>query len=376
LILSNVPTAVASTEAARPAGRPRAKSAFYLPALDGIRAIAFLLVFFSHAELLGNFIPGGLGVTIFFFLSGYLITTLLRAEAENTGTISLKKFYVRRARRILPPMYLTLALAYFLGHIGILSSRGSWRALSAAVFYYYNYFEFFTHGPNLPTGTPVVWSLMIEEHFYLLFPLIFLILASKNLTRRAQTTILVVTCAAALLWRLFLVSTLHLPSTPFHPWTYSATDARFDSILWGCVLAIANNPWYREDRESSFLEKFKGTWALVGFLVLLGSLLWRDPFFRETVRYSVQSMALYPIFYYCGSARTGFVAKVLEFKPLMTIGHLSYSMYLIHLLILQTLIDHFLIGKSKIICLALVLTFAYGLIMRSLVENPLRKLIH
>lgn len=374
--MSNPPASEASTGVALPAGRPGgANSAFYLPALDGIRGIALLIVFVSHAEIMGDIIPGGLGVTIFFFLSGYLITTLLRIEAQRTGTISLKKFYIRRARRILPPMYITLALAYLLGYLGILSSRGSWRALLSAVFYYFNYFEFFAKGPSLPTGTPVAWSLMIEEHFYLLFPLLFLILVTKKIRPRVQTSILLSLCAAALVWRYIVVFALHLPSTPFHPWTYSATDTRFDSILWGCVMAIASNPWYKEDRDNSFLERFKGWWALAGLATLLGTLFWRNPSFRETARYTVQGLALYPIFYYCGAAKGSLVSRMLEFKPLMTIGHLSYSMYLIHLLILQTLLEHLAIGHFEIFCLAFVLTTIYALTMRRLVENPLRKLI-
>jgi peptidoglycan/LPS O-acetylase OafA/YrhL len=367
--VSDIPNEVGQTD-----GRAEIrKSAFYMPALDGIRGIAFLLVFFSHSEVLGNIIPGGFGVTIFFFLSGYLITTLLRIEVQKTGTVSLRKFYVRRARRILPPVYLTLGLAYLLGYLGILSSPGSRPSLLATVFYYYNYFELLTHGPGLPTGLSVVWSLMIEEHFYLLFPLAYL-LVSRGLSRRIQALIFTGACGLAMLWRFFLVYVLHT-STTFNAWTYSATDARFDSILWGCILAIASNPWYQEDRDSSFLNKFKGTWALLGLGGLLASFVWRSPEFRETARYTLQGIALYPIFFYFGVAKRGAVLRMLEFKPLMTIGHLSYSMYLIHLLILQTLLDHFMIGRLANTCLALVLTTIYALIMRTLVENPLHKLI-
>ena len=76
---------------------------FYIPSLDGLRAVSILIVFVSHAGL--DSVPGGFGVTIFFFLSGYLITTLLRREFEADGTIGLGQFYWRRAWRILPPMY-------------------------------------------------------------------------------------------------------------------------------------------------------------------------------------------------------------------------------------------------------------------------------
>src|ERR1700676_4428869 len=86
------------------------RNSTHIPSLDGIRAIAALLVFIAHAGLEDR-VPGGFGVTIFFFLSGYLITTLLRTEYATCGRINLKNFYIRRAYRIWPPMYIALALA-------------------------------------------------------------------------------------------------------------------------------------------------------------------------------------------------------------------------------------------------------------------------
>jgi peptidoglycan/LPS O-acetylase OafA/YrhL len=91
--------------------RPSASSGLDIPSLDGIRAIALLIVFAAHAQLIKGS-PGGFGVTIF-FLSGYLITSLLRDEVRRTGTISLKAFYLRRLLRIFPPCYLTVELLQF-----------------------------------------------------------------------------------------------------------------------------------------------------------------------------------------------------------------------------------------------------------------------
>src|SRR5262245_57371978 len=99
---------VESGIAIRPAVEPVARtSSTHIPSLDGIRAFAALWVFAAHAGL-EQALPGGFGVTVFFFLSGYLITTLLRMEYQATGTISLKKFYLRRVYRIWPPMYIVL----------------------------------------------------------------------------------------------------------------------------------------------------------------------------------------------------------------------------------------------------------------------------
>src|SRR5713101_6087815 len=103
--------AVVLEEKDGPSARPRESIAppvsLYIPSLDGIRAISFFLVFFSHAGL-GGIVPGGFGVSVFFLLSGFLITTLLRAEFARYQRISLGSFYLRRVLRILPPLYITL----------------------------------------------------------------------------------------------------------------------------------------------------------------------------------------------------------------------------------------------------------------------------
>ena len=92
---------------------PAAKSMRHIPSLDGIRGLSFLLVFVAHAGL-DNYVPGGFGVTIFFFLSGFLITSLLRTEFEKHAAVSLRHFWLRRILRILPPFYLVLAAAVLL----------------------------------------------------------------------------------------------------------------------------------------------------------------------------------------------------------------------------------------------------------------------
>ena len=92
---------------------------FHIPSLDGLRAVSFSIVFFAHAGL-EKWVPGGFGVTVFVFLSGYLITTLMRMEFEKTGTVSLRKFYLRRVLRILPPFYVVLLLATALTALGVL----------------------------------------------------------------------------------------------------------------------------------------------------------------------------------------------------------------------------------------------------------------
>src|SRR3954447_14498911 len=111
-------------------GFPKGTTAaeFHIPSLDGIRAVSFAIVFVAHAGW-GHIVPGGFGVTVFFFLSGYLITTLLRLEAEERGQIGMKQFYVRRVLRILPPFYTVLTLAALLTALGVLHGDLAWPPL-------------------------------------------------------------------------------------------------------------------------------------------------------------------------------------------------------------------------------------------------------
>ncbi|PYX40677.1 MAG: hypothetical protein DMG81_05495 [Acidobacteria bacterium] len=151
--------------------RPAASSGLYIPSLDGMRAIAFFIVFVAHAQPF-KALPGGFGVTIFFFLSGYLITSLLREEARKTATISLKGFYLRRVLRIFPPCYLTVVFVSTLAATGVLYNRESYASLVSAFLYFSNYWNILGWG-NLPAGLGILWSLAVEEHYYLLFPLLY-----------------------------------------------------------------------------------------------------------------------------------------------------------------------------------------------------------
>jgi peptidoglycan/LPS O-acetylase OafA/YrhL len=300
----------------------------HLKCLDGIRALAFLIVFVSHAGL-ENRIPGVFGVTIFFFLSGYLITSLLRMEWERARRISLKNFYIRRACRILPPFYVVLGLASLLCLFGIPNRDVSISGLLSVFFYYYNYLTLLSplHA-TLPPGMGVLWSLMVEEHFYLIFPLLYLLLLRRGLSRTAQGVVLLSICGAALVWRLILVYALHTNLTAVPRWTLHATDARFDSILWGCILAIVANPWCGD--VSPTLARHKGSFAIGGIALLLFCFVFRNPDFRETLRYSLQGIGLFPVFYYLVASPNSWASRALAYQPLRWLGWVSYTMYLVH----------------------------------------------
>src|SRR3954454_19397027 len=147
-----------------------------IQSLDGIRAVSVLIVVLGHSGLQA-LIPGGFGVTIFFFLSGFLISTLMLAEHEGTGTLDVPSFYARRVFRLMPPLLLSLAIAYGLTSAGLLEGGMTGKGLAAQVLYFANYYGlFFDPGSTVPDGTGILWSLAVEEHFYIVYPLLMTLL--------------------------------------------------------------------------------------------------------------------------------------------------------------------------------------------------------
>ncbi len=149
-----------------------------------MRTIAFLLVFVAHSMPYRD-LPGGFGVTVFFFLSGYLITTLLRNEAQRRRSINLKNFYLRRVLRIFPPCYVTVVIVSTLAVFGLIYNTESYKSLVAAFLYFSNYWNIFGLG-NLPAGMGVLWSLAVEEHYYLLFPPLYAWFVYAAVSRKRQ----------------------------------------------------------------------------------------------------------------------------------------------------------------------------------------------
>jgi peptidoglycan/LPS O-acetylase OafA/YrhL len=323
----------------------------YVPTIDGLRALAIGAVIVSHFGADG-FIPGGFGVTLFFFISGYLITSLMIGEYDKLGTVSISSFYIRRFLRLAPAlmtMIFTVSLLFFsiFGFVNVPQT-------SAAVFYYMNYYVILGGRADMPFGP--LWSLAVEEHYYLLFPMIFV-----GMWKYKERFLigLVATVVAVLLWRIGLVLAWHVGQDR----TYIATDTRIDSILYGAILAvmIATNP--------AILAKYFESWAvLVGSsLVLLITFLYRNDAFRETARYSLQGIALVPLFYSAlFSGRLMFVRGLLETAPFIWIGKLSYSLYLWHM---PVLFFSEKLGFSASIFLELATTFLLAAISYYCVEK-------
>lgn len=342
-----------------------------IPSLDGIRAVAVALVFFAHGGF-ENLVPGGLGVTIFFVLSGYLITTLMRIEHARSGSINYRGFYLRRLLRLMPPLFIVVAAAGLLAAVSVIDGGFTSGGLFSALFYFGNYHVISHDFHGMPAGIGLVWSLAIEEHYYLFYPPLAALMLRLGRVG-LSVTMLSILCAAVLAWRYWLA--FHGGSEAY---LTMATDTRVDAILIGCLMALLRNPWLDPVPAPKALYDW-GT-AAICVAVLMGTLLYRDEVFRLTARYTLQSLAIAPLIYLAVARADRLPFRWLNARPLVYIGTISYTIYLSHHVILLGLAKHW--PQLSWIWLTLVgalLTLAVAEPMRRWVEQPcakLRKRLH
>ena len=292
----------------------------YIPALDGIRAFAVMLVIVAHSGF-EHILPAGFGVTVFFFISGFLITRLLLAESQNSGTVDIKNFYIRRFIRLIPALYFMLIIILGLQFITA-SPIKVWENI-AAFTYTMNYREVYMAFVGLERAGPFghLWSLAVEEHFYLLFPLLVLAFHKKQ---KLLIKICFFLCAAIFVWRGFNHYVLEFP---IH-YNYVATDARMDSILYGCLFSLLLN----QKSYWPVIKRFVGfTPLILSAIVLLVCFVYRDIGFRQTARYSLQGIAIgvgVLNLYFLGALKP--IIRLLETAPLKWTGKVSYGLYLWH----------------------------------------------
>lgn len=287
----------------------------HLPALDGLRAIAVFLVIFYH---FGLPFPAGLGVIIFFVLSGFLITWLLLKEQENYGTISIRKFYLRRTLRILPAFYCFWLLC--LVFLVVAHKAVHWPTAFASFFYVNNYYQAFHGDPN--TWFSHTWSLAVEEQFYLLWaPLFFLI--GKH--RKRLAWLLAGLIASAWIYRELLVFVFRVREG----YIYEAFDTRLDQLLIGCLLAVL----LRSKVLAGFWRTICGN---VGFSALTVALLFGSAFlqvqfgaqYRDICALTLDPVLAALLLVQAISFRSTVFWRWLEFPVVRFLGAISYSLYL------------------------------------------------
>lgn len=334
----------------------------HLPSLDGLRAFSIALVLLAHTSR-WHVLPGGFGVTVFFFISGFLISTLLIRERDRTGTISLRKFYLRRLIRLSPPLLVTLALGYGGVALGVFQGEIAALPIVSQLLFFFNYAALFLGSPEGVRGLSILWSLSVEEHFYFFWPVLFLALAGS----RRFAPVLLLLLAGSLAWRDICFQ--FLGRTEFQ--NYAATDTRLDSLLYGCILALmVRNGWAA--------RIFEGRWRAVPFLlvsctILIASLIIRDPLFRATLRYTVQGIALMPVFYYSVYHSEWKLFKPFNFPIMQKVGIYSYTIYLVHFIIANSFQAHH-ISKPITVLGTAVLSYVWAAIVYRYIERPLRAL--
>jgi len=298
----------------------------YRPGLDGLRAIAVAAVFLYHARI--DWLPGGfLGVDLFFVLSGYLITSLLLVEWEARNRIDLRRFWLRRARRLLPALVVvvlaSLALAAIFARQDLAHTRGD--ALSSLL-YYTNWHEIIAnHSYFNLMGNPSLlqhtWSLAIEEQFYIVWPLLLvpcLVLVGRR--RLPMLIIAGIAASAALMWILYNPN-----GDPSR--VYYGTDTRAFLLLMGILLALVW-PWIQRLRQAVPLLELFGVAALVGTVLLFRQMhefnptLYRGGDLAAAFCFVVLVAAV-------AHPRTG-IGEALGVAPLRWVGERSYGIYLWH----------------------------------------------
>lgn len=326
-----------------------------VPQLDGLRAVAVLLVIASHAGL-GRIVPGGFGVTIFFFLSGYLITTLLRVEFAATGRIDLRAFYLRRFLRIAPPLYITLLIVNVAQLQGWLGAGSNPQTFVWDYLFLSNYAHLWGQEGGLPIP---LWSLAVEEHFYLLFPIFFAVLAKRH-SATGVAKICLLLCLISLGFRI-------IPWELGHDLTrnYYWSHTRMDSILFGSILAMWQNPLV----DDEFWRPSKAAF-LCSTIILLATFAIRNEAFRQTIRYSLQGISLFVIFGYVLGSKAAIISRILSLSVLAWVGSVSYTLYLCHVAIFAVLRNSF--GDSwHSYILGVIGAFVFAQAMRFLVEKPI-----
>jgi peptidoglycan/LPS O-acetylase OafA/YrhL len=295
----------------------------YRPSLDGLRAFAVLVVMAHHAYV-PFFSGGALGVDVFFVLSGFLITSILLEEWQCDSDISLRNFYVRRVLRLLPAL---LAFLLFIQFYSLAFFRGVrfWnteKAIAAVLCYVANWVRAFQ---LLDLGNlSHTWSLSIEEQFYLLFPLLLLLLLRAKIKRRRLFAGLLLAIVFLALHRAFLWAAGPVSDQRI----YNGSDTRFDELLTGCAAAVGLDAgMFAHARVRTVLR-----YALLPAILLLG-IMTAHPLRSEllykfgwpAIEVSVASIILWLVI----GAQSA-LHKLLELPAAVWIGRVSYGLYLWH----------------------------------------------
>ncbi|MBC8140876.1 MAG: acyltransferase [Armatimonadetes bacterium] len=333
-------------------------------ALDGLRWFAFLGVFLFHANS-SLFYFGSYGVQVFFVLSGFLIGGILLSQREQ-ATIPLwdrlRTFYIRRSLRIFPVYYFLLLSLFVLGILHLQNSDRLYL-LSYHALYLTNFYLFFT-GAQIDSQTHL-WTLCVEEHFYLLIPLVLLSVSLKNLARGTVALLVLVTAC-----RLLNAVWWHQPRLEY------LSFMQFDVMMVGVITAIVQ-------RNGSFLGVTAprllraGTVCGAASLIIMVAYAFSLPFtlfLKEVVLPLTLSIGVAALLLSLWNDRMPALQRFLSWKPFVFLGQISYGLYLYHnfLFVLSRSSTggmHFVMTGAVLIATIIIATASWFLL-----ENPVNEL--
>ncbi len=286
----------------------------YLPALDGLRFVAVLMVLLDHGGIQHL---GGDGVTYFFVLSGFLFSWILCRQWERDKTISFRRFYFRRTFRIVPACY--CCLVFTIVAKNLLGLPVDYAHAVSAFTYTANYYNALYNHP--PTGFSFFWSLAVEEQFYLIWPILFLFFIKRG--RKSLMRFLLISIIFICTWRCWLAWN----EIVSHAWLYNAFDTRIDSIAIGCLFGLL----IRENWFQLLLHRLtQNVWSPLlpfGLLVFVHSL---PRSFHYSLGFTVESVLMGILLVQMIVLSNCPFWSWLNWKPIRFLGVLSYSMYLYH----------------------------------------------
>jgi peptidoglycan/LPS O-acetylase OafA/YrhL len=309
-----------------------------LPGLDGLRAIAVIGVLLYHAGV--GFAPGGfLGVDLFFVISGFLITSLLLSEARVAGRLSLRRFYLRRARRLLPALVVMLAVVAVFMAIFAAADLGQARGdIAAALGYVSNWWYVLHHrsyfiAAGRPSPFQHLWSLAVEEQFYLIWPAVLVALVATRARLRWVTGVALAGALGSALWMRVLAVRGNVPFDTDSSRLYFGTDTHASALLLGAA-AAAVMAGLATRLNRGIPVGVRAAWDIVGVAALL-ALCWsmhafdyyRPGLYRGGF---LAFAAVGVVVVVTASAPGGWLGRALDVQPMRWIGERSYGLYLWH----------------------------------------------
>lgn len=349
----------------------------YITGLDGIRAIAVIMVLSYHLKL-SLFKSGFLGVTVFFVLSGYLITGILISEVEEEGTIDLKNFWLRRIRRLVPAVMSMAVVIIFVSAVvnRVIFTKGC-KDFLASVLGFNNWWQIFNkvsyfEAAGVPSPFTHCWSLAIETQFYLIYPLILLgiyKLAKSRGEGRVKRGLLFagVTLLLALI-SVILMIVLFDPQKDASR-VYYGTDTRAFSLLFGALLAIMWEYRMVPRRLSASVNMVLGSVSFAALLVMTIAINGSSNFWYRGGQFVGTILTVLMV--YAVSGRKTWLSRFLSNPVLKWIGDRSYSLYLWHYPIIL-LISKGIKASWWITLIEIVLSVVLAELSYRFIETPIR----